>query len=86
MTEIPRPRPRPDPWGDDPRKVYQSLYQNLRADCAELEEMIAKDSSFTTQDLKRLDKAVTVMKVGFKIMKKALKKSRVNTIETCKTE
>lgn len=49
-------------------------YNNLRFTCHELEELIGEGwDDLTEKDRKRLDKAVTVMKVGFKIMKKVLK-------------
>lgn len=51
-------------------------YNDLRFTCHELEELIASvegDPGWSEKDLKRLDKAVTVMKVGFKILKKVLK-------------
>jgi hypothetical protein len=51
-------------------------YNNLRFTCHELEELISvveDHPDWSEKDLKRLDKAVTVMKVGFKIMKKVLK-------------
>jgi hypothetical protein len=58
----------------DPRELAQRLYQGLRIHCCDLEELIESDSgAFSEKDLKRLDKAVTVMKVGFKIMKKVVR-------------
>jgi hypothetical protein len=51
-------------------------YGNLRHEVHELEcliESVENDDRWTEKDLKRLDKAVTVMKAGFKIIKKALK-------------
>ncbi len=48
------------------------VYNELRGHCAALEELI-EAGDFTEKELKRLDKAVTVMKVGFKILKKVLK-------------
>lgn len=53
-----------------------TIYSNLRHEVHDLEcliESVADDPGWTEKDLKRLDKAVTVMKAGFKIMKKALK-------------
>jgi hypothetical protein len=55
----------------DPREIAQNLYRGLRVHCCDLEELIESASgTFTEKELKRLDKAITVMKVGFKIMKK----------------
>jgi hypothetical protein len=49
-------------------------YANLRFECADLEDIIgAKDCGLNPKDLKRLDKAVTVMKVGFKIIARVLR-------------
>jgi hypothetical protein len=48
-----------------------AIYINLRRDCVALEELIAANSD--TVDLKELDKAVTVMKVSFKLIKKILR-------------
>lgn len=47
-------------------------YVELRSECAGLEELIER-GDLTEQDVMRLDKAVTVMKVGFKIVKKVLR-------------
>lgn len=52
-------------------------YKNLRFETHEIEEIIAAaeiDPDFSEQDIKRLDKAVTVMKAGFKMLKKAIRK------------
>lgn len=58
--------------------IMASTYMNLRAECIGLEEQLAalqNDSDeFSGHDLSELDKAVTVMKVGFKLMKRVLKK------------
>lgn len=62
-------------------------YNDLRFTCHELEELIASvegSEDWSEKDLKRLDKAVTVMKVGFKIFKKVLKsraKRQVKALE-----
>lgn len=47
-------------------------YVNLRRDCEALEEMIAS-GTLEDEEVKRLDKAVTVMKVGFKMVKKVIR-------------
>lgn len=58
-------------------------YCDLRFTTHEIEEIIAvsyNDPNFSEQDIKRLDKAVVVMKVGFKMLKKALRKrGQLNT-------
>jgi predicted ATP-dependent serine protease len=59
-----------------------TIYTELRSSGIALECLIDKPGSLTTEDLKRLDKAVTVMKVGFKIVKKVL---RTRGIEGCLT-
>lgn len=73
----------PDPQSPDPQfpdegdgtvDRMRSIYTNLRFECAELETLIGANQ-FSEQDLKRLDKAVTVMKVGFKILKKVARKA-----------
>lgn len=53
-----------------------NTYAELRANCAELEATIAAlpAGEFTEEDLTRLDKGVTVMKVGFKLVKKVLRR------------
>ena len=55
-----------------PRKQARGLYEEIRESCHAMEELIGQNS-LPEKTLKRLDKAVTVMKVGFKIIKKALK-------------
>jgi hypothetical protein len=52
----------------------RSIYTNLRFECAELEHLIGA-GQFSEQDMKRLDKAVVLMKVGFKILKKVARKA-----------
>lgn len=49
-------------------------YGELRLQCIQIEEVIAADNLLTLEELTRLDKAVTVMKVGFKLVKKVLAK------------
>lgn len=46
-------------------------YADLRAACVAFEELIAEGQD--AKSLHRLDKAVTVMKVGFKMVKKVLR-------------
>jgi hypothetical protein len=70
----PEAQPLPLPTPKDALALHQ--YNDLRFTCHELEELIASvegEEGWTEKDLKRLDKAVTVMKVGFKIFKKVLK-------------
>lgn len=72
-------RPPYSPVEDDPKSLATVIYNNLRCDCVELEELIEHATAagtLTEKELKRLDKAVTVMKVGFKIVKKVLKHER----------
>lgn len=55
-------------------KALLLIYGDLRLDCDQLEEMLgAPSSDLTEKDLKRLDKAVTIIKVGFKLIKKVLR-------------
>jgi hypothetical protein len=62
----------------DTRELAERLYRGLRVHCCDLEELIDRDpAAFTEKELKRLDKAVTVMKVGFKIMKKVVRTESV---------
>lgn len=56
----------------------QDIYADLRLNCIALEEWLEanddRSSCFIEPELKRLDKAVTVMKVAFKVVKKVIKK------------
>jgi len=68
-------------------------YRELRKACSRLEKLLqritdADDRALTDKDLKRLDKAVTVMKVGFKIVKKvsgATKRDPAPQCDVCRT-
>jgi hypothetical protein len=75
--------PVPDRSDENPTPTEDRLrrdYANLRLDCADLEELLGSlPSDLTAKDLKRLDKAVTVMKVGFKIVAKVLRKHGFDT-------
>jgi hypothetical protein len=51
--------------------TIEDAYEHLRFACNRLEELLEKSDPETKQT-KRCDKAVTVMKVGFKILKKAI--------------
>lgn len=51
--------------------TVREAYANLRTACADLEDLIAQGQ--TADDLHHLDKAVTVMKVGFKMVKRVLR-------------
>ena len=85
MPAKPKPLPvEPDPQTPDPQfpdegvDMLRAAYSNLRWECAELEAYIEQMGFLHTEhDLKRLDKAVTVMKVGFKILKQVARKRRV---------
>lgn len=73
--EYPRPRPEKPP-ADEPTPESDAVlhtYQNMRLDCIELEELIGNGEGLSEKDLKRLDKAVTVIKVGFKLIKMVLR-------------
>lgn len=50
-----------------------TVYKMLVTGCVELELMLADGSGLTPKDTKRLDKSVTVIKVGFKVIKKVLR-------------
>ncbi len=65
----------PAPWNTPWRGRQEPLlpvYNEMRDQCSALEELI-DTGNFTEKELKRLDKAVTVMKVGFKMLKKVIK-------------
>ena len=69
----------PYPWRKKPETPSEA-YDALRAACSSLEELIEQGEADGTLDvvaLKRLDKAVTIMKAGFKIVKKVLAKNAV---------
>ena len=57
---------------DDAMEMIAAAYRKLRQDASHLEKVLQTitDDTLTEKELKRLDKAVTVMKVGFKIVKK----------------
>lgn len=62
-----------EPSSSDPKTIDEA-YKALRFHCARLEELLdANSQSLDEKALKRSDKAVTVMKVGFKILKKAIR-------------
>lgn len=64
----------PDGWISNAQTVEQA-YDALRFHCERLEELLeANAGGLNDKALKRSDKAVTVMKVGFKILKKAIRK------------
>lgn len=50
--------------------TVQEAYAHLRCSCSALEDLLAEQKG---KDLHRLDKAVTVMKVGFKMVKRVLR-------------
>lgn len=51
------------------------VYGVLRAACIELEQLIGQ-AALDDKQAKRLDKAVVAMKIGFKIMKKSMRKAQ----------
>lgn len=66
--EVPRPPPQP-----------QQIYKELRQQCADLERWLESNQGcISEKEFKRLDKAVVVMKAGFKIMKKAIHNHKTN--------
>lgn len=60
--------------------AHDSMKEEVRA----LEEMIEAigDQQLSGRQLKRLDKAITVIKVGLKIIKKSVSRVRVTAIKT----
>ncbi len=61
----------PKPW----HHVGRTLKKAIGADFQRLIERGEKDGSLTERQSKRLDKALVLMKAGFKLAKKAVKKS-----------
>ncbi len=58
--------------------TIEQAYDAMRFHCERLEEILeANAQGLNDKTLKRSDKAVTVMKVGFKILKRAIKKRPV---------
>jgi hypothetical protein len=72
--------PTPPDGPSDPAYVLRRSYHALRASCYELEKalggIVPGSDGLAAKDIKRLDKAVTIMKVGFKLAKKALKERK----------
>ena len=64
-----------EPWRTPWRGSMIPVYNELRNQCATLEELI-EAGDFTEKELKRLDKSVTVMKAGFKMLKKVIKRQQ----------
>ncbi len=59
----------PYPYSD-----IEEAYVRLRQACIDIEGLIEEhEDVLTEKELKRLDKGVTVIKVGFKLVKKAIK-------------
>ena len=68
-------RRRLDPNAPSPTDDEMMLFDNfcsMRLDIIALEQLI-EAGEWTEQDVKRLDKVVTVIKVGMKLMKKVLR-------------
>ena len=59
----------PKPWG----RVGRRLKKSIGTDFQRLIERCEKDGSITERQGKRLDKALVLMKAGFKMAKKAVK-------------
>jgi hypothetical protein len=62
---------------DEAMEQIKQAYRKLRKDASELERVLQEITDaghdggpLSEKELKRMDKAVTVMKVGFKIVKK----------------
>ena len=68
-SQMPGTRPGDPNWPPS----YARAYTTLRAACIDLEMAIGEDEGLTAKQAKRLDKSITVMKAGFKMMKKAMK-------------
>lgn len=70
--------PKEEPERERPTKEEDRLYRdyaNLRLDCTALEEFLGSNpDGMSEKDLKRLDKAVTVMKVAFKLIARVLRR------------
>jgi hypothetical protein len=73
-------RRKQSPDAPDTTDQLARSYANLRFECADLEAIIGADhGGLSDKELKRLDKAVTVMKVAFKIVAKVLRKHGYET-------
>lgn len=73
----------PEPPADPASRALLATYVALRQECIGLEQLIESGAAdgLTADDLKRLDKAVTVMKVGFKMVKKVLRSRGVDGLK-----
>lgn len=63
------------PWPTEPEQIdtIEEAYEALRAVCDRLEMILERDQEHTSHKIfKRCDKAVVLMKAGFKIVKKAI--------------
>lgn len=76
----PEPKREPPPAAPEKEReptptedVLLDAYQCLRLDIDELEQIIGGGDGLTEDDLKRLDKAVTLIKVGAKMVKRVLR-------------
>lgn len=72
----PAPPPKPPEWPIDAPATEQHLHQayaNYRIETAELEHLLAGADDLTEDEQKRLDKAVVLIKVGAKLIKKVLR-------------
>lgn len=74
------PNGTPTPSGEI--RELLAAYVDLRRDCIAIEELMARTTELSPDDLKRLDKAVTVMKVGFKVVKKVLRANGVASLNS----
>ena len=77
---IPEPVKNPGDGDENARSLLERHFGVLKSECSDLERLIAVVTEdcqiygLTDKDLKRLDKAVTVMKVGMKIVKKVARR------------
>lgn len=58
-----------------------ALYVDLRRACLAFEICISERRELTADELKRLDKATTVMKLGFKLVKQVLRARGVEDLK-----
>ena len=82
LEAIPDPTENPGGGDDTARQLLDGHFCGLKNGCTDLEILIAvlterpAEYGLTEKDLKRLDKAVTVMKVGMKIVKKVARREQ----------
>ncbi len=72
---MPNPWERQQPGRTATHRALQAHLVNLRAEMTGVEEILGLPNELSDKEFKRLDKAMTLMKAGLKIAKKALKRS-----------